>query len=646
MMLTSSTVRGRALVAAVTVAASMLGPFVLPAWDRELLSGGMYKYAAYLREGEVLDFLRRGELVFYKEGKVATVSVKQIGSEVSLAIDGKVDATNAADMLTQRLLAHVPLLLHPAPRDVCVIGHGSGVTAGSALTHPIERLDTIEISPGVIEGSGFFEKENGNALENERLHLFVTDARNHLLLTDKTYDVIISEPSNPWMAGVSQLFTRDFFELARTRLTPNGLFCQWGHIYNMAEDDLKTIVAGFTDAFQEAVLFLVNEGDILLVGTNTELPSIDPDALARRMSSETVREDLASVEVRNPFAFASLYTVSTPALSEWASDAARHTDDHPVLEFRAPRHMHADTGPSNRRAILEVADGGELPPAISQLRSNPTAEDLVSRARMLERSDSFAWAFETYVEAARKRPDSLDAHEGITRTAIAIEQPELGEEAMRSFVKGTAATPLVAAHIGLALLYRNTGRYEEALQELETSLNADPDNVRALLLASEFEGEVGRTDLMEELARIAMAVRPEDPEAEALVAEAGLRRGEPELGLSLALSILERHPEQTRALQVTAIAYAQMEDYASSRLVFKKLTELEPNAWIHFNNFAQLEMESNNFQAAADLYERSVDINPRNVQGYMGLRDTARIAGNAKQLERALTMLAVLGVQQ
>ena len=160
-------------------------------------------------------------------------------------------ATNAGDMLTQRLLAHVPLLLHAAPKRVCVIGYGSGVTAGSALTHPIERLEAVEISPGVVEASTFFEKENGNALADERLHLFVTDARNHLLLTDGTYDVIISEPSNPWMAGVSQLFTVDFFELARTRLTAEGLFCQWAHIYNMAEDDLKTIAGVSFDHKQE-----------------------------------------------------------------------------------------------------------------------------------------------------------------------------------------------------------------------------------------------------------------------------------------------------------------------------------------------------------------------------------------------------------
>lgn len=645
-ILSASARPGRIVMAVFAVGASLLAPIVLPTWDRELLSGGMYKYAAYLDEGAVLDFLRRGELIFYKEGKVATVSVKRIGRKLSLAIDGKVDATNAADMLTQRLLAHVPLLLHPGPRDVCVIGHGSGVTAGSALTHPIDRLDAVEISLGVVEGSRFFTEENHNPLEDERLHLFVTDGRNHLLLTERTYDVIISEPSNPWMSGVSQLFTRDFFELARTKLSPQGLFCQWSHIYNMAEQDLKTIVAGFTDAFPEAALFLVNEGDLLLVGAKEKLPSIEPQALTRKLSVETIASDLASVEVRNAFTFASLYTVSTPTLAQWAADAPRHTDDHPVLEFRAPRYMHADTGQSNRRAVLELAERSQLPHTIIELRSEPGAEDLVSRALMLEKSDSFGWALEVYTEAAHRDPGLRAAHEGIVRTAIALQQPQYAEDVLRSFSDESEEPFCVGAGIALGLLYRNLDRYEEALKELGKSLSHEPESTRALLLASEIEGEVGRTELMEELAGIAMTLRAEVPEAEALIAEAALRRGEPELALSRALSIVERHPEQTRALQVVAIAHAQLGDRDAARAVFQRLTELEPNSFIHFNNFARLEMESNHFQAAADLYERSVDVNPRNVQGYIGLRDAARIAGNAQQLERALSMLKVLGVQE
>ncbi len=635
----------RLALAAVALGASVLAPFVLPGWDRELLSGGTYKYAAYLGEGEVLDFLRRGDLVFYREDEVTTVSVKQVGSKTSLAVDGKVDATNAGDMLTQRLLAHVPLLLHPEPREICVIGYGSGVTAGSALTHDIERLDAVEISPGVVEGSLLFRRDNRNALDDERLELHVTDGRNHLLLTDRRYDVIISEPSNPWMSGVSQLFTRDFFELARTRLGPGGLFCQWAHIYNMATDDLKTIVAGFTDAFPQSALFHINEGDVLLVGAESELPDIESAALARRIEEPAIAEDLATVEVRNLFTFASLYALGTPELADWAADAARHTDDHPLLEFRAPRFMHADTGQSNRNAILEAASTAVPPDTIRRLLSAPDAEDVLSRARMLEQAESFQWAFETFTVAARLAPERLEAHEGMVRTALAIEQPLAAEEVLRSFSPAASEPFSVAASIGLGLLYRNLGRYDEALQELDRALRADRRNFRALLLAAEVEGEIGRIDMMENLARMVLEHEYDHPEAGALLAEAAMRREELELALSRALHVLERHPEQTRALQVAAISYAQTGKIEEARSRFGRLIELEPDAWRHYNNFARLEMASDRFPAAAELYEKAVDLNPRNVEGYVGLREAARIAGDSKRLERAESMLKVLGVQ-
>src|SRR5207249_3644231 len=158
-----------------------------------------------------------------------------------LAVDGKVDATSGADMLTQRLLGHLPLLLHPAPRRACVIGLGSGVTVGSVLAHPVRQVDAVEISPEVVEAARLFGRFNRAALDDPRLRLRVADGRNHLLLTDRRYDVIVSEPSNPWMAGVSSLFTRDFFALARSHLAAGGILCQWAHVYNMGSGDLRTV---------------------------------------------------------------------------------------------------------------------------------------------------------------------------------------------------------------------------------------------------------------------------------------------------------------------------------------------------------------------------------------------------------------------
>ena len=169
-------------------------------------------------------------------------------------------------MLTQRLLAHVPLLLHPDPKRVAILGLGSGVTLGSALTHPIERADVLEISPEVVDAARYFDAENHQATLDPRTRVIVGDGRTHLLLTRERYDVIVSEPSNPWMAGIASLFTREFFQAARARLRPGGVLCQWAHTYDISTDDLQSIVATFLSVFPDGTLWLVGDGDVLLVG--------------------------------------------------------------------------------------------------------------------------------------------------------------------------------------------------------------------------------------------------------------------------------------------------------------------------------------------------------------------------------------------
>src|SRR5581483_6035464 len=174
---------------------------LLPPWDRALLSSGAYKYAPYLAGTDLDAVLRAGRLEYYREGAAGTVSVRELSGTRSLAIDGKVDASNAGDMLTQRMLGLLPVLIHGAAREIAVIGLGSGVTVGSALAAgTVQRADVIEISPEVVEASHFFDKESGSALAQPGVRLVVGDGRSHLLLTSRSYDVIVSEPSNPWMA--------------------------------------------------------------------------------------------------------------------------------------------------------------------------------------------------------------------------------------------------------------------------------------------------------------------------------------------------------------------------------------------------------------------------------------------------------------
>ena len=159
-----------------------------PVWDRELLASGPYMYAPFVPPDlDLTTQLRAGTLLYYREGASATVSVKRLTGTTTLAVDGKVDASNRGDMLTQKLIAHLPLLVHDRPEQVAVIGLGSGATAGAALSHPVSRVDVIEISPEVVEASAFFAAENRDALQDPRLRLIVGDGRSHLQLSRTQY---------------------------------------------------------------------------------------------------------------------------------------------------------------------------------------------------------------------------------------------------------------------------------------------------------------------------------------------------------------------------------------------------------------------------------------------------------------------------
>src|SRR5262249_29251587 len=150
----------------------------------------------------------------------------------------------------------------------------------------VRRTDIVEISPEVVEASTFFTPDNKNVLGKPGVRLIVGDGRSHLALTGRRYDVIVSEPSNPWMAGVSALFTREYLESARAHLKPTGVVCRWAHTYQMTPDDLRSIVGTFRTVFPEATLWRIGVGDVMLIGTNGPSIAEHIDTFARQSAPD------------------------------------------------------------------------------------------------------------------------------------------------------------------------------------------------------------------------------------------------------------------------------------------------------------------------------------------------------------------------
>jgi spermidine synthase len=348
----------RQMLMAAAAAAGLTLCLLFPSWSHRQLSIGKYHdledirpvltrsgwLEALFHGTRELEKVEKGELVYYGDGIGGFTSVVKYtdamgNTNLAMANSGKTDASSRQDMETQTLLAHFPMLCHRNPQSVMVIGLASGITAGEVLHYPVTAMDVLEINQQVVDASRFFNPWNSQVLADTRTRLILQDARAHLQLTRQTYDVIISEPSNPWMEGLAALFTRDFFALARERLKDDGVFAQWIHAYQMDWGAFAMIGRSFAEVFPDSLLVMMSlarpEGDYMLVGFKGR---------ERRglQGVEALQPPSRNVVLNHPQVLTRLVvSENLPALF---GPGDVHTDRHPQLEFIAPRLMYQRTG--------------------------------------------------------------------------------------------------------------------------------------------------------------------------------------------------------------------------------------------------------------------------------------------------------------
>ncbi|MDB5048285.1 MAG: spermine/spermidine synthase family protein [Fibrobacteres bacterium] len=285
------------------------------------------------------------EQVFYGDGIGGFTSVWRtlnlLGNhEYGLFVSGKADASSRLDMFTQVLLCQFPMVLHPHPKKVMVLGLASGITAGEALKYDIDRLDVLEINPQVAEASGFFKPWNGALLEDSRTHLILQDAKAHLLLSREKYDVIISEPSNPWMAGLAELFTKEFFQRARDHLEEGGVMVEFLHSYQMDWETFSMVGRTFAQVFPNGMLVRTMPDDRRLPGSASDYLLVGIKGTGRPGLAGTPekREALArstNLRLADPRLFYRL--LESENLPGLFGPGPINTDNLPLLEFSAPR---------------------------------------------------------------------------------------------------------------------------------------------------------------------------------------------------------------------------------------------------------------------------------------------------------------------
>ncbi|MBW2477067.1 MAG: methyltransferase, partial [Deltaproteobacteria bacterium] len=351
-------------------------------WNQHLMNSGVYCYASkYSSMGgldRVLDYENILEVFEGTETTVAVHEDKQ-GRFRFFTVNGKTDGGTGSDMATQVLIGQLPLMIHPKPSDVLVIGLGTGITLHSMTAHPTQNIDCVEISPEVVEAEKYFREANGHALQDPKINLFVRDGRNLLLTSPKQYDVIISEPSNPWQTGNANLFTDEFYQLVNSRLKDGGIFCQWIGMYDITLDNLKVASRTLLKNFQHMTIF-ENGPDLIILASKTER-SIDYEQLTQRMSHPKIKSLFSSIGIQSPgHLIAEAYVFTEKSLMTFSQGVSTlNTDDHPVLEFSAHHilgeHSLGKLLATNLQALNAAADETIYLPLDNLGDTNPEVAD-------------------------------------------------------------------------------------------------------------------------------------------------------------------------------------------------------------------------------------------------------------------------------
>jgi spermidine synthase len=300
-------------------------------------------------------------VLMYEEGPTATVTVREDWGVTSMAINGRTNASDNfaadGDMATQVMVGQLPMLIAPRTDNGLIVGYASGVSVGSMLQSNLRSLECVELEPVTVKAAEkFFEHVNNRPTKDARLRLIIDDARTYLRVVPAEYDIIVSEPSHPWVPGVANLFTKEFFEMGRARLRPEGVFVQWVQIYQLSIDSLRSVLATYQSVFPYVMMFRVGGAgvgkDLILVGSRVPLSL---DMVAERMRDPRMQAELGRIGIREKRDVEAWYVCNEAQLATAVAGAPINTDDNMRIENRAPREAFLPLMEANSAWIEKLA---------------------------------------------------------------------------------------------------------------------------------------------------------------------------------------------------------------------------------------------------------------------------------------------------
>ncbi|MDQ8165561.1 MAG: spermidine synthase [Gemmatimonadota bacterium] len=370
------------LIGATVVVA--LGGAINANFDRGVLISGVFRYGTAPRPGE------RTGIVFYEDGRTASVSVrKSSDNSYSIATNGKPDASLSADWFdttssratarldgdesTQVLLPLTTLAHMPKAENAAVIGNGSGMSSHFLLaSSALKSLVTIDIEPEMINGSRIFYPVNKRVFDDPRSQFVHDDAKSFFAASNRKFDLILSEPSNPWVSGVSGLFTDEFYQRIRTYLTPNGVFGQWLHLYEIDDALVLSVIKAVHKNFPSYNIYMTADVDILIVASN--LPQLPTPDWSIYQVPEIVA-DLRRFHTITPEAAQGTLLASRDALAQLIGDGTgANSDFYPLLDLNTEQARYEKRFSSGFAGLS--ADRFDIAALLTSTRIDPSDEPL------------------------------------------------------------------------------------------------------------------------------------------------------------------------------------------------------------------------------------------------------------------------------
>ncbi len=478
-------------------------------------------------------------VLYFKEGPGATVSVPQSTEGImALVINGTATAfTDYSDLRVHRMLGYLPYLLSRSPRKALVVGLGMGVTSQSLIQPDVDEVDCAEICPQVVGAtSTIFARYNGNVVTEPKFHLFIDDGRSYIIRTKKKYDIITSNAIHTRMS--INIYTKDYYELCRKKLTENGIMCQWMPTNWMSLWEFKSLLRAFTDVFPNSSVWIINAYHAVLIGSPVPM-QVDFREFSQRLREPKIAGDLKDLDLDNPYAFLAQFGSFGNDFGKSLGDVPPATDNNPWPEFSRT----VDIGLSRDIMNWMVAQTRDIDGFL--VNTGDSAENAHASGEIKK----YLGAEECYMRAIWEKNFGKDKNYVI----------ETLEKAERIFPGDYEFLDHLAA------CYREQGRLDKAIECLRAIVALHPHSVRDYTHLAMVYNEGGRMAEARECFKIASELNPELPFPHYYLAD--FQRQANDLpGAIQELEQVERYfPDYQSIYSVLGVAYTCVGNYEKAR---------------------------------------------------------------------------------